>query len=291
MKTDSQFIVFSLTNSYYRLFAMTNNIISSDRLKNRRNVLKKQRQWRIFICSIRILLITSLFGSVFWLFTSPRWVLSDSKQIEIEGNNLLTDDEIRSLVDISYPKSLLQLSIDQIRNDLEEDIPVRDVIVTKKFIPPGLQIQVTEKKPIAVALAPRLSPKTKKVQVETIGYIDEDGKFISSKLYQNLKKNPEQIPKLKITGNPQIYLAYWSELYNLLTQSQVEVKELNWQNPANLILTTDLGKVHLGSYTSKFAEQLMMLEKLKIITQQVRREDILYIDLTDPQIPSIKKRN
>ncbi len=270
---------------------MTNNIISSDRLKNRRNVLKKQRQWRIFICSIRILLITSLFGSVFWLFTSPRWVLSDSKQIEIEGNNLLTDDEIRSLVDISYPKSLLQLSIDQIRNDLEEDIPVRDVIVTKKFIPPGLQIQVTEKKPIAVALAPRLSPKTKKVQVETIGYIDEDGKFISSKLYQNLKKNPEQIPKLKITGNPQIYLAYWSELYNLLTQSQVEVKELNWQNPANLILTTDLGKVHLGSYTSKFAEQLMMLEKLKIITQQVRREDILYIDLTDPQIPSIKKRN
>lgn len=34
----------------------------------------------------------------------------------------------------------------------------------------------------------------------------------------------------------------------------------------------------------------MVLEKLKVITAQVRREDIIYIDLTDPEIPSISKK-
>ena len=69
-----------------------------------------------------------------------------------------------------------------------------------------------------------------------------------------------------------------------------KISEIDWQNPSNLILTTSIGKVHLGSYTSKFPQQLMMLEKLQVITQKVSREKILYIDLTDPDLPAVKEK-
>ncbi|RMD68361.1 MAG: cell division protein FtsQ, partial [Cyanobacteria bacterium J149] len=87
------------------------------------------------------------------------------------------------------------------------------------------------------------------------------------------------------------YLPYWQELYSFLTQSTVKINTVDWQNPTNLVLLTDLGKIYLGAYTpKKFSQQLMVLEKLKVITAQVRREDIIYIDLTDPEIPSISKK-
>lgn len=270
---------------------MTNQTISTTKLKNRRNELKKQRQWRSFITFVRIVLTMSLFGGVFWFFTLPNWVLRDSQQIDIEGNNLLSDDEIRSLITLNYPESLLKLSIIDLKDDLQDKLPVSNILISKKFIPPSLTIQVVEKKPVAIAFAPQLSEKTNKITIKPIGYIDKDGVFVSYELYQNLKNNPQEKPSLKIIGNPQIYLAYWSDLYSLITQSQVGIKEINWNNPSNLILSTDLGKVHIGSYTSKFPQQLTMLEKLQVITQKISREQIIYLDLTDPKLPSIKKKN
>ncbi len=270
---------------------MVNNSISTTRLKNRRDELKKQRQWRNFIIFIRTILTMSLFTGVFWFFTLPNWVIRDSKQVNIEGNNLLSDDEIRSLIPLNYPEPLLKLSTSDLKNNLQDVIPVSNVLITKQILPPSLTIQVVEKKPVAIAVAPKLSTKTKKMTNEAIGYIDKDGVFTSNKLYQNLKNKPQEIPSLKIIGNPQIYLAYWAQLYNLASQSKVKITTIDWQNPSNLILITDLGKIHLGSYTSKFSKQLMMLEKLKVITQKMPKERIAYIDLTDPELPSIKEKN
>ena len=87
-----------------------------------------------------------------------------------------------------------------------------------------------------------------------------------------------------------MYLPYWSEFYHFLIQSSIPITEVDWRNPNNVILKTDLGKVHLGAYTSQFPRQLIVLGKLKPLTAQVRREDIIYIDLNDPQIPMIKRK-
>ncbi len=269
---------------------MTNNTISTNQLKSRRNELKKQRQWRTFITFIRVVLTMSLFGGIFWFFTLPNWVLRSSEQIDIEGNNLLSDAEIRSLIPLDYPESLMQLSLIDLEQNLQSKIPVEDVQVTKKFIPPSLTIQVEEKEPVAIALAPKLSPKTKKTTIQPVGYLDKDGVFVSYDLYQNIKNNPDKTPALKIKGTPQIYLAYWAELYFLIKQSPVKITEIDWQNPSNLILITSIGKVHIGAYNSKFPQQLMMLEKLQVITQKIPREKILYIDLTDPDFPAVKEK-
>lgn len=270
---------------------MAHKAISSTRLKSRRDELKKQRQWRNLLIFFRASFTISLFGVVFWFFTLPNWVLRDSKQIQIEGNYLLSDDEIRSLISLNYPEPLLKLSVNDLKEDLKEKIPAENIVITKQILPPNLTIQLVEKKPVAIALAPLLDQKTKQTKIQPIGYLDEDGVFVSNKLYQNLQNKPESIPSLKIIGNPQVYLAYWADLYHLLTQSPIKITEINWENPANLILITELGKVYIGGYTSKFAHQLMMLEKLQTITSKVPKEQIDYIDLTDPDLPSIKRKN
>ncbi|WP_017294668.1 cell division protein FtsQ/DivIB [Geminocystis herdmanii] len=264
--------------------------VSTTRLKNRRDELKNQRRWRNFVSVTRTLLIMSLTGGMFWFLTLPDWVIKDSQQIDIEGNELLTNDEIRSLIPLEYPQSLLQLSIKDLRESLQKKVPLTNVVVTRALLPPNLTIRITEKKPVAMALAVQVSPETKKSALKEVGYIDIDGIFVSNELYQNLAQKPELKPPLKILGTPQMYLAYWTDFYDLLSQSSVKITQVDWQNPTNIVLSSELGKIYLGPYTSKFSEQLMVLEKLKNITGKVPKERIIYIDLTDPEIPSIKEK-
>ena len=267
------------------------SFVSTTTIRSRREEREKERRWRNFIAVLRFLLILSFTGGVFWFVTLPNWVITNNKQIEIEGNNLLSDDEVRSLIPLKYPQSLLQLSTQELSRNLQTLAPVKNIVIQKELFPPSLTITLEEKKPVAIALAPEIEEKTKKLTIKSIGYVDEDGVFVSNQVYQNLKENPEQLPKLKIIGTPQTYLPYWQELYGFISQSTVKINTIDWQNPTNLVLLTDLGKVYFGAYSSKkFPEQLMILEKLKPITQQVRREDIIYIDLTDPEIPSINKK-
>lgn len=264
--------------------------VSTTRLKNRRDELKSQRRWRNFVSVTRTLLIMSLTGGMFWFLTLPEWIIKDSQQIKIQGNELLTEDEIRSLIPLEYPQSLLQLSTKDLTEGLQKKIPLTNVVVTRELLPPNLTITVTEKKPVALALAVQMSPTTKKSALKEVGYIDIDGVFVSNELYQNLAQKPELKPELKILGFPQTYLAYWEDFYSLLSQSSVKITQVDWQNPTNLVLNSELGTVYLGPYTSKFGQQLMVLEKLESITSKVPKERIIYIDLTDPEIPSIKEK-
>lgn len=267
------------------------SFVSTTTIRSRREEIKKERRLRNFIAIVRFFLILSLTGGVFWYITLPNWAIKNSEQIEIEGNNLLTDDEVRSLIPLKYPQSLLQLSTQELIENIKTSMPVKNVIIHRELFPPSLTIRLEEKNPVAIALAPEIDENTNQLIIKSIGYLDEDGVFVSNQVYQNLKENPEQLPNLKIIGTPQTYLPYWQELYNFLSQSPVTINTVDWQNPTNLVLLSDLGKVYLGAYSNrKFPQQLMILEKLKPITQQVRREDIIYIDLTDPEIPSIHKK-
>ncbi|MGI0479938.1 cell division protein FtsQ/DivIB [Geminocystis sp. CENA526] len=264
--------------------------VSTTKLKNRRDELKNQRRWRSFVSVTRTLLIMSLTGGVFWFLTLPEWVIQDVQQINIEGNELLTDDEIRGLIPLQYPQSLLQLSTKDLTEALQKKVPLANIVIRRELLPPNLTIRVTEKKPVAVAFAMQVDPKTKKMALQQVGYIDIDGIFVSNELYQNLAQQPELKPTLRMIGTPQTYLAYWQDFYNLLSQSAVKITQVNWQNPTNIILTTELGTVYLGAYTSRFPQQLMVLEKLKSITSKIPRERIIYIDLTVPEMPSIKEK-
>jgi len=71
-----------------------------------------------------------------------------------------------------------------------------------------------------------------------------------------------KLPKLKV-GLPEQYRPYWTQLYQAVSRSHIEVIEINCQDPANVILKTELGLVHLGAYSTRLTEQLKVLDKMR----------------------------
>jgi cell division protein FtsQ len=263
--------------------------ISSQTLKTRRQELKKKRRERLLASMARTFALVGFATGVFWVVTLPHWIISNSEQIKIEGNKYLSLEEVRSLIPLSYPQPLLKLSVEDLKANLKTKVPFEDVVVRRKMLPPQITITVVEREPVAMAMALVNNPKTKQSKLGKIGYLDSEGILVTNEFYQNV---PEELnlPTFKIIGAPEQYLPYWQDLYYWLQQSEVKIKEINWQDPNNLILKTELGDVYIGAFTPKFPEQLQKLAQMKGITRLVPRSQIIYIDLTEPQSPVIKQK-
>jgi cell division protein FtsQ len=73
-----------------------------------------------------------------------------------------------------------------------------------------------------------------------------------------------------------------------VSRSPVKVTEIDCQDPANIILKTELGIVHLGSYSPQLATQLKVLDQMRRLSTQVNSSQIAYIDLKNPETPSVQ---
>ncbi|AUC61598.1 cell division protein FtsQ [Cyanobacterium sp. HL-69] len=267
----------------------TRNPVPPSQVVQHRDKLRKERARRNRIAVCRFFVAVGVTTGVFWVITHPSWVLRSGEQINIEGNELLSDKEIRSLIPVQYPQPILTLSGQYLADELGEKTPLKNITITKKIAPPSLTITVEENPPVAMAYGPE-DNENGQVAISHLGFISADGVFMEKDMYENLEQYPEKIPSLKIFGNQGLYLSYWEELYRLLAVSPIPITEINWQNPNNIILTTDLGKVHLGPYTSRLPQQFEKLGKITSITQQIRREDIIHIDLINPNQPFVNQK-
>ena len=259
-------------------------------INNRRKELKTKRRLNTILVLMRTLLIISFAGGAFWLLTLPHWVIRSSDEITVKGNKFLSENEVKKLIPLSYPQPLLTLSIEDLKENLKAKIPFEDIVINREILPPKITIKVLERQPVAVAFAPVVSPKNKKVKFTKIGYLDSKGILVSSEFYQNLKDDKKLLPNLEIVGNYNHYSPYWEDLYPLINSSSIKITKINWQNPNNIILRTKLGTVYMGAYTSQFPQKLTLLTKIKQLPQKVNLNEIIYIDLSDPDFPSIKEK-
>jgi cell division protein FtsQ len=222
-------------------------------------------------------------------------VLRDPAQVEIEGNKILTTDTIRSLLAIQYPQFLLALEPKAIAQRLEDSqAPIAEVQVTRRLFPPSLTVHIQERYPVAVVyMIPQAAPTPKgKVAPPTepipVSLVDDRGYIMSYEKYVSLNKSRD-LPTLKVFGMQEQYRAQWQSLYQLLSQSPVKISEIDWHEPGNLIFRTELGTVHLGSYSPPhLAEQLQALDRMRKLPEQVNPDEIEYIDLNNPQTPQVK---
>ena len=63
---------------------------------------------------------------------------------------------------------------------------------------------------------------------------------------------------------------------------------MDWQNPSNLILWTELGKVYLGADISQIGAQLAVLAQMVKLPELLDPSKIDYLDLTNPRSPGIQ---
>jgi cell division protein FtsQ len=247
-----------------------------------------------------MLAASAIAGGLLWWIAQPAWLIARSEQVKVEGNQWLSDKAVRSLVPLSYPQSLWGIQPQALAEKLESTGPIAKAKVTRNLFPPSLTIEVAERLPVAVAQPTAVLRSNS--DKEKVGWLDARGGWMPSESYtatvrsHNSSIGPGSIqgpgpqrslPSLKVIGPLELYRASWPKFYQGLSGLTVKVFEIDWQDPNNLILKTEIGTVHLGPYSSRTAEQLKVLDRMRQLPKQLDSSLIAYIDLKNPASPIV----
>lgn len=260
--------------------------VSRTELNQRRKMLRTHRRLKMLQAAWQILAVSGILGGLVWATTRPIWVLRESSQVAVEGNQLLSVQAIKALLPVSYPQSLLRIQPEAIAQALESQPTIADASVTRELFPPGLRILITERIPVAMAIV-QPPQHTASTSPANLGLLDADGVWIPFQSYAQQSTNL-RLPQLKVIGSWQHYRSYWSQLYPVVSQSPVKVSEIDCQDPTNIILKTELGLVHLGAYTPQLSQQLQVLDQMRQLPKQLNISQVAYINLKNPRTPSVQ---
>ena len=263
-------------------FSRENLTARRKNLKRKRHRLFWQRLWRHTA-------MVGLAVGCLSLATSNRWQLQSAEQITLSGNRLLPDQEIHKLLAIEYPQSLLKVQPLELESTLVDEGPIADAIVKRRLLPPGLNIRIQERTPVAIAL-PNTEVAIKSINDDPqsfsqIGLLDANGYWMP---YSSFATLGNQEPKLQVQGMRPAYQKDWPAIYQALQKNPVAVVRLDWRDPANLILHTELGVVHIGPYGQNFSKQLSALDRMRNLNAKMDIEEIAFIDLRNPENPTLE---
>ncbi|ARV62197.1 cell division protein FtsQ [Nostocales cyanobacterium HT-58-2] len=272
--------------------------VSRADIEGRRKRLRQKRQMKIIQGIWQTIAVSSLAGGLLWIATQPIWVLKTPNDIEISGNHLLSREAIQSLLVLSYPQSLWRIEPSHLAESLKQHSTIAQATVSRRLFPPGLIVQINERIPVAIALwaAPSGSiAQNRREQRNTdtshkkvsVGLLDANGIWLPLEKYTSLNPNL-RLPSLKVFGSPEQYRPYWTQLYQALSQSSVNVMEIDFQDPTNLILKTELGNIHLGSPSSLLSEKIRVMAQMRHLPVQLTLSQIEYIDLKNPDFPLVQ---
>lgn len=263
-------------------FARANLTARRQDLKRRRSRLFWQQLWRQAA-------VVGLTVGCLSLATSNRWQLRSAEQITLSGNQLLPTEEVHKLMDIDYPQSLLKIHPLDLETTLIDKGPIADAIVQRRLLPPGLNIRIQERTPVAIAL-PNTDVAIKSLDDDPqsfsqIGLLDANGYWMP---YNSFTQLGDQEPKLRIQGMRPAYQKDWPDIYQTLQRTPVAISQIDWRDPSNLILHTELGLVHMGPYGQNFDNQLTALDRMRNLNAKLDIEEIAFIDLRNPENPTLE---
>ena len=291
--------------------------VTRNELQQRRRQLRTNRRNRLLQTSWRSVIVLGLAAATVWIILQPNWIIRRSEQVKIEGNRFLATQSIRSLLPIQYPQSLLRIQSSQLSDALTTKAPIAEAIVERHIFPPQLVIKVREREPVAQAIYgsggkpvqsdPKIVVKgekgkaTDKPNAGNSGkaaidssppdaFLDENGMILPIESYAELNQGMK-LPELKILGNPDVYRGQWTSFYPILRRSPVKIQSIDWQNPANIRLKSEMGWIHLGPLGRPFALQMRSLDKMRQLPKRLPPEQIDHIDLRNPNNPTIQLKN
>ena len=224
------------------------------------------------------LLITFLFFTSY--ATSQTFKKVNYQEISIVGSELFSIDDIVANSSINLPTSLIFVKTTYAEKELKKNLSLKNVSVFRQIFPFGLKILIKTRTPIAYG--ERLL-KGEKI----IGFIDEDGFFISLKY-----SDQENLSKItsKVFGWKENFRETLSKILNYQKYNDVEFITITFSPNGFLTLEEkSLKTILLGFNPKKIENQLQIVNNMK---NQIKENNILEkidnIDLTDPNNPKIK---
>tara|TARA_Y100001968_G_scaffold126976_1_gene115860 strand:+ start:177 stop:998 length:822 start_codon:yes stop_codon:yes gene_type:complete len=226
----------------------------------------------IFFSSASIFLI--------FIFLDQAWRPISFEETKITGLSGITEIDIKKNTSNFYPKNLLELNPKEIESYLIQKLPIKDVLISRKFFPPEIHINILERDPIA--FASRTYPNNPEK-----GMIDIEGFWIPLQFVNKSKKN-----KIKL------YVENWNPTKKgdvlliiknrFVLQSPLEKITINPLQEIS-IKTEHFNSVLLGSNTDRLIEQMNKLNQLqKTLPNLLINTKVKTVDLKDPSKPELK---
>lgn len=264
---------------------------SPKELARRRQYLRDRRRYNFYKTAWRSLAVLGMAAGSVWLATSPIWLIRSADQIVVSNNQLLSDESVQVLLPLPYPQSLLKVKTDGLAEALTQHAPIEGATVTRRLLPPGLQVKVRERIPVA-ATVPDTNQPVKTVPdrpqpFQVPGLMDADGYWMPRDSFSDLGVAVSP-PDITVKGMRASYQDSWRSMYESIRRSPVKVTGIDWTRPNNVVLYSELGKVHIGAYGRSFEAQLAALDQMRSLSVEVNPEKVAFIDLQDPEHPVVE---
>lgn len=259
-------------------------------LQERRRELRRRYRARYLKNCWRILVSASLLGGAIYGIRQPIWSVADVDGVDVAGNVLLSAERVRSYVETEFPQLLWQIEPRAIERQLESHALIRQARISRQLWPPSLAIEVEEHEPVARAKVDGV-----------VGLVDREGVWVPLHNEAPIPAN-QAWQSLWVEGWEYHHPEDWADLLHAVQNNPVAISHIDWTTSSNLVLTTELGKVHLGSLpesapnrtsdrpvTAYVAEKLQALDRMRNLAQhcECTSDDIDYIDLSNAETPSI----
>ena len=221
-----------------------------------------------------------------WLLLTLGWSLRSKTQIQINASqrmdhNAITDAVVEA-ANLTFPQSLLALKPRQIETQLLQELPIQQASVQRRLLPPGLDIQIVERQPIAAAT--RIGPKG----IEQ-GMVDSKGQWMSTSM---MKESVKPATAVKVEG----WISRRKEIIAEILQRSASLNRplkailIEPAGGINLRVET-LGLVSLGTNDKLLDQQFKIIEKLnKSLPSDLRGPSNAGLDLSDPNQPELQLR-
>lgn len=258
-------------------------------LRARRQLLRRQRRRRRWQQLWRQTVLLGLAAGSLWLATSSRWQLQSASQIRLTGNQLLADQAVHELLALDYPQSLLEVHPLRLERQLVTGGPIADAVVQRRLLPPGLDVRIQERRPVAIAL-PNVERVVANLEASDHfsqkGFLDAQGYWMPYSSFTSASSIPK--PVLQIVGMRPVYQQHWPEVYRAIQNSPVAITSLDWRDPTDITLQTDLGTVRIGAYGPIFSQQLATLDQIRNLNEKLNSKEIALIDVRNPDNPTLE---
>jgi len=244
-------------------------------LRYKRNLFFTQI-WQITIFSS-----ISVYLSMFFINRSMEPI--SSKDIDIQGEKLLSKANIIKAMQLKLPISILEVNPKEVEKKLIAKLPIKAVSINRRLMPPGIDIMILERKPIASALKVGTAGQER-------GMIDKEGNWIP--LF-NSKKSSLELKPLIIDGWTKGNKDTISFILKYQDKLDLSLKRIIFAPDGNISLQSqDFLFIHLGNQPSVLGQQLEVITHLsKNLQNELNNEEETVLDLRNPSKPKLFRGN
>ncbi len=238
----------------------------------------QRKKFLIELWQLLIFSSTSIFLIV--TFLNQAWSPVSFDQTSITGLSGIEKKDIKKNIIIFFPRNLLELNPKEIESSLKKNLPIKEVTINREIFPPGININIIEREPIAYA------NKVFSKNIEK-GMIDIEGHWIPLKFINESKKNKI---KLSIKNWDQTKKNDIIEIIKKRFILHSPIQKIKIDSHQKIIIQTEhFSSVILGSDTNLLVQQFNKLNQLeKSLPNLLINTKVKLVDLTDPSKPELK---